>query len=118
MAGKKMFWNSILACVLLRKSFWNGVLACSVTKIPLDVTEWDCWLQQYGTSVHTTYSRMAMLEEFFGNYAILKNFQPSQPMYGLVFPFEAISKLMYKGTLLKKLQQNSKRWTLSTPETH
>jgi hypothetical protein len=25
---------------------------------------------------------------------------------------------MYKGTLLKKLQQNSKRWTLSTPETH
>jgi hypothetical protein len=37
----------------------------------MDVTEQDCWLQQYGTAAHRTYSRMAMLEEFFGNCASL-----------------------------------------------
>jgi hypothetical protein len=36
MSGKK-FWNTVLACVLLRKNLRNGLPACSVTKIPLNI---------------------------------------------------------------------------------
>jgi hypothetical protein len=33
--ARKKFWNTIPACILLRKNFQTGVPACSVTKIPL-----------------------------------------------------------------------------------
>jgi hypothetical protein len=37
-AREERFWNTVLACVLLRKRFQNGVLAHSITKIPLSVS--------------------------------------------------------------------------------
>jgi hypothetical protein len=36
-AREKMFRNTVLACILLRKNFWNGVPACSIIQIPLNI---------------------------------------------------------------------------------